>query len=214
MFEALHEFDKAYVASAASLFNCWPINRSHREEYLEVVISRADPRFSAPFHTAFMRTLTEVNRWMPEMPYRDFDLHPSIGPLLSTSYLFEVVHHYLKHSNLGDWVISSEIYLQILTLLQTLASRKELLELLMLPRRLKQACGLQHMIWAQGEVIWEDGPDAILPSLFDVTIADDRPRQLLKFQGEMRTPHIKAKACDLSNQIHKLQMVQLSGPDN
>jgi len=215
IFEALNDLDKAYTTEAAALFDSSPPSRAEREEYLELAISRADLVVSTAFDRVLLHTLSEVNRWMPQKPYRAGDVHPSVGLLLSTSYILEIVHHYLSQPKAGDWVIRADIQLQILILMNTLASRAGLVHLVMQPRSIKQACGLHNIIWSKGKILWEDGPDSMSPSLYNIIMspANDRPQALLKLQESMRSSRLKEKAWSLQKQIQYLQLLMVSGPD-
>lgn len=214
IFEALSDLDKAYANEAEALADSSPPSRSQREEYLELIISRADPILSTAFDRVLLHALTEVNLWMPEKPYKARDVHPSVALLLSSSYILEIVHHYLSQPKAGDWVIRADIYLHILTLMRTLAARTGLVHLVMEPRNIKQACGLHNIIWTKGKILSEDGPDAS-SSLYCIIMSptNDRSQDFLKLQESLRSIPLKERAWSLQKQIQYLQLLQVSGPD-
>lgn len=216
VFEVLSDLDRAYTSKAATLTNSSPPSQSQREDYLELAISRADAMLSTAFDSVFLHALTELNYWMPEKPGpQPGNIHPSVALLLSASYILEIVHHFLSHPKVAEWVIRADIYLQILILMRTLAARHGLNYLVMQPRSTKQACGLHNIIWTQGKILWEDHTDGISPSLYNVILSPtrDRPQDLLKLQEAMRSIHLKERAGSLQKQIQYIQCLQISGPD-
>jgi hypothetical protein len=221
IFEALSDLDKAYTSAAAALVESpSPPSRAQREEFLELTISRADTSFSDAFDRVLLHALREINRWMPEKPYKTGDVHPSVALLLASSYVLEIVHHYLSQPKAGDWVIRADIYLEMLILVRTLASRGGLAHLVMQPRDVMQVCGLHNIVWTRGKIVWGEGmaPGAgagMAPSLYSVIMSPtgDRPQAFLKLQETMRSAQLKEKAWSLQKQIQYLQLLQVSGPD-
>jgi hypothetical protein len=206
IFEALSDLDMAYATGAATLASCSPPSRSQREDYLEFIISRADVKSSNTFDGVLLYALSEINFWLSEK--REVgDADPSVALLLASSYIFEIVQHYLSQPNAGDWVIRDDIYLQLLILMTTLAARSGLYHLVMEPRRIKHMCGLPNIIWAQGKILWEEGPDALSPPLFTIiTEMNDCSRALQKLQGGLKSTELKQKAWSLQRQIHDIRL--------
>ena len=213
VFEALSDLDTAYTTEAATLANSSPPSRPQREEYLELAISRADPKLSETFDRTFLHALTEVNFWISEKREVS-NVHPSVAMLFSSSYIFEIVYHYLIQPKAGDWVIRAEVYLQILILVTTLAARNGLNHLVMQPRNVKQMCGLHNIIWTKGKILWEEGLEGTLPPLYTIiTQLNDCSQALLKLQESMRSSQLRQKAWSLQRQIHILKLNQVCGPD-
>ncbi|PFH46051.1 hypothetical protein AMATHDRAFT_156634 [Amanita thiersii Skay4041] len=63
----------------------------------------------------FERILTDTLRALPRiLQPLDADLHPSVIRLFSLSYLPQVIHCFLRHEDIGDWIMHAETYLAIL----------------------------------------------------------------------------------------------------
>lgn len=215
IFEALSNVDQAYAVDAAVLTGSSPPSLSQREDFLELVVSRADTRVSNAFDRVLLDALREINHWMPEKPYRAGGDHPAVGLLFSSSYILEIIQQYLSQPRPGDWIIRLDICLQSLILINMLASRHRLAHLVMQPRNIKHACGLHNIIWRKGKILCEDGPDGVADSLYKTVMSPtgDRAVVLEKLQKSLQSPELQGKAWLVLKEVHRLSVVSVAGPD-
>jgi hypothetical protein len=211
----LSNVDQAYAVDAAVLTGSSPPSLSQREDFLELVVSRADTRVSNAFDRVLLDALREINHWMPEKPYRAGGDHPAVGLLFSSSYILEIIQQYLSQPRPGDWIIRLDICLQSLILINMLASRHRLAHLVMQPRNIKHACGLHNIIWRKGKILCEDGPDGVADSLYKTVMSPtgDRAVVLEKLQKSLQSPELQGKAWLVLKEVHRLSVVSVAGPD-
>ncbi|KAF8640924.1 hypothetical protein AX17_000572 [Amanita inopinata Kibby_2008] len=105
VFDSLSAFNIAFLTA---LRECNP--DSNPQNYIHVFLRKRHVSTRK-----FERTLVDTLRILPRLLQPlGAEMHPSITRLISLSYLPQVMHGYLEHEDIGDWVMHSEAYIAIL----------------------------------------------------------------------------------------------------
>lgn len=168
IFEALCSFDSIFASEAGFTASVYTGTRQHRQAYIKLLISKADKQMRR-FEDALVRTLRILCIWL-QAPTRTaasrsdddneegkgVELHPSVARLFSASYLPEVIHAFLRNSNMRDWVAHSDTYIAILDTLRRMSDSRSLSAFLAEPiRHVERSPGLQKLVWDQGAIEYE-----------------------------------------------------------
>lgn len=98
--------------------------------------------------------------------------HPSIGHLISTSRLLDVLANLLRNDSVTDWIARKDVYQAMLRLLRSLADCELTVGILVEERCvMKTGSGLEAWMWGEKPITWEnEGGEASLersPALLD-----------------------------------------------
>jgi len=134
--------------------------KGERNLFLKTLLGKAD-KSMRKFEDAFMRTLRMVCSWL-QLSSSTLDqtarqeMVTVIASLFASSLLPEVIHAYLSHINVRDWIAHSEAYVAILETLRKMYDAG-LAGVLMQP--------LQRMAWTAGVDDWVwDSPCSVSSS--------------------------------------------------
>jgi hypothetical protein len=102
-FDALSDFSNAFAAALR-------IHQDPGRHYVKTFMRQKDPSIRRFEHT-FVNTLRTLP---PVLRSLSAEIHPPIAHLVATSCLPRVMHDYLKHQDVSDWMLHSDTYQAIL----------------------------------------------------------------------------------------------------
>lgn len=148
IFEALSTFDHEFLAEAG------PSGSHQRDEYIQAMISRPLTAQTKKLGTTFVRSmtaLTEIFNSDPPLPER---ISSSVAELFERSLMPEVIHGFLRNTNVKVWITHCEIYCAILDLLRYMIEGGFGGIMAVPLRRVEVSCGLKEWVWGRGEIVW------------------------------------------------------------
>ncbi|KAJ3789983.1 hypothetical protein GGU10DRAFT_304042 [Lentinula aff. detonsa] len=144
-----------------------------REAYREATRNK---ELAAYWEVLATRAMHMIAALLPS-PYSEspqvYDLlpHPSIGLLLSSSKLPDLLGDLLRNDSVTDWIARSDVYYAMLALLKRMADSELTVSVLLESRFVTdKGPGIEPWMWDEGEIEWEKGSEGGLeraPALYE-----------------------------------------------
>ncbi|RDB15726.1 hypothetical protein Hypma_003962 [Hypsizygus marmoreus] len=213
LFEILCDFDKTYLDAAANLSgtDTWPVPQAEREDFVELVTSRADRSVSSKLNHVLLDALHGVNAYLsPESPTTE--VHPAFPPMLCSSLVFEAVHGFLREESHTNWVVNGDIYSEIMKLVKLLFNRASLRDFVTEPLpAIRHSSGIQAWMWHRGHSVWEAHTRGH-ESLHNAVFSGGSQQAIARLDATFQRADLKSITASLRRDFQEIQVRSWADP--